>query len=196
MNTTLNKIRAKSPCADGWAKLLKHLSKTQADDEPLSLITILDSNGLDDALWCLQAVTGHDREIRLYAVWCARQVQHLMKDQRSLDALDVAERYANGLANKKELAAAIADAWAAARAAARADARADASAAWAAAWAARAARAASDAWAAARAAARAAASDARAAADAADAADAAGAAQEKRLRKVCAEIDAAIEQPN
>ena len=103
MNTTLNKIRSKSPCADGWAKLLKHLGKPQADDEPLSLITILDSNGLDDALWCLQAVDGHDREIRLYAVWCARQVQHLMTDKRSLDALDVAERYANGLATENEL---------------------------------------------------------------------------------------------
>ena len=178
MNTTLNKIRSKSPCADGWAKLLKHLGKPQADDEPLSLITILDSNGLDDALWCLQAVDGHDREIRLYAVWCARQVQHLMTDKRSLDALDVAERYANGLATENELDiagdAARAAAWAvgAARVAAR-------DAAWAAGDAARAADAASD------------------AADAAsDAADAARAAQEKRLRTVCAEIDAAIEQPN
>ena len=116
MNTTLNKIRSKSPCADGWAKLLKHLGKPQTDDEPLSLITILDSNGLDDALWCLQAVDGHDREIRLYAVWCARQVQHLMTDKRSLDAIDVAERFANGLATENELDIA----WAAARAAARA----------------------------------------------------------------------------
>jgi len=153
MNTTLNKIRSKSPCADGWAKLLKHLGKPQADDEPLSLITILDSNGLDDALWCLQAVDGHDREIRLYAVWCARQVQHLMTDKRSLDAIDVAERFANGLATENELDiawdaagaawdAARAAAWDAARAAARAaagDAAGAAGAARAAAWAARAA---------------------------------------------------------
>ena len=103
MNTTLNQIRSKSPCVDGWTKLLKHLGKTQADDEPLSLTTILDSNGLEDALWCLQAVDGHAREIRLYAVWCARQVQHLTKDQRSIDALDVAERFANGQATKNEL---------------------------------------------------------------------------------------------
>ena len=106
MKTTLNQIREKSPCADGWKKLLAHLGKTTADDEALSIITILDSNGLDDALWCLQAVEGHDREIRLYAVWCARQVQHLMTDKRSLDALDVAERFANGLATVKELDAA------------------------------------------------------------------------------------------
>ena len=51
--TTLNAIRAVSPCHDGWTKLLKHLGKTSADDEPLPLLTVLDSNGLDDALWVL-----------------------------------------------------------------------------------------------------------------------------------------------
>ena len=141
--TDLNAIRAHSPCADGWAKLLRHLGKTQADDEPLALTTILDSNGLDDALWCLRACEGIDREARLYAVWCARQVQHLLTDPRSLAALDVAERHANGEATDDELAAtrdAARDAaWAAARDAAR-------DAAWDAAWdAARAAARAADA---------------------------------------------------
>lgn len=112
--TTLNKIRAHNPCVDGWAKLLRHLGKTQADDEPVSLLTVLESNGLDDALWCLRAVDGHEREMRLYAVWCARRVQHLMTDPRSLAALDVAERHANGEATDEELDAA----WAAARKAA------------------------------------------------------------------------------
>jgi hypothetical protein len=117
--TTLNKIRAHAPCADGWAKLLRHLGKTQPDDEPLALTTILDSNGLDDTLWCLRACDGIDREARLYAVWCARQVQHLMTDPRSLAALDVAERHANGEATDKELDAASAAARDAASAAAR-----------------------------------------------------------------------------
>jgi hypothetical protein len=108
--TTLNQIRDHSPCKEGWEKLLKHLGKTKADDEPLALLTILDSNGLDDALWCLRAVKGHEREMRIYAVWCARQVQHLMTDERSIAALDVAERYANGAACGAELATA----WAAA----------------------------------------------------------------------------------
>ena len=111
--TTLNKIRAHSPCPVGWTKALRHLGKTQADDEPLALATILDSNGLDDALWCLRAVDGHQREMRLYAVWCARQVQHLMKDARSLAALDVAERHANGKATDAELTATSDAAWAA-----------------------------------------------------------------------------------
>lgn len=120
ITTTLNKIREHQPCTNGWKKLLAHLGKTEADDEPLPFSTILESNGLDDALWCCRSAPEYDKEWRLFAVWCARQVQHLMKDSRSLNALDVAERFANGLATEDELKAA----WAAAEAA------------WSAAWAA------------------------------------------------------------
>ena len=127
IHTTLNRIRKHSPCQSGWERLLRHLGKTTADDEPLPLLTILNSNGLDDCLWCLRSVPEHDREWRLFSVWCARQVQHLMTDKRSLDALDVAEKFANGQATNEELAAARDVAWDVARAAARA-------AAWAAAW--------------------------------------------------------------
>lgn len=126
MKTTLNKIREHYPCQEGWTKLLRNLGKTKADDEPLAITTILDSNGLDDALWCLRAVDGHQREMRLYAVDCARRVRHLMTDLRSIAAMDVAERYADGLATDQELAAARAAraaawdaAWDAAREAAR-----------------------------------------------------------------------------
>jgi hypothetical protein len=106
MYTTLDKIRAHHPCAEGWRKLLQHLGKVVPDDKPVAIATILDSNGIDDALWCLRAVDGSDRELRLYVVWCARQVQHLMNDPRSSNVLDVAERYANGHATDEELAAA------------------------------------------------------------------------------------------
>jgi hypothetical protein len=130
MKTTLNAIRSHDPCADGWKKLLQHLGKTEADDEPLSIREILTSNGLDDALWCLRAVEGHNKEIRLLAVAYARQVQHLMTDPRSIAALDVAERHAHGQVSDNELTeagAAASDAadaagaavWDAARAAAR-----------------------------------------------------------------------------
>ena len=183
MKTTLNKIREFHPCAEGWEKLLRTLGKTKADDEPVPIIQILDSNGLDDALWCLRAVEGHEREIRLYAVWCARQVQHLMTDQRSLDALDVAERFANGEATQEELVAARA---AAKRAAYAADAADAAEAAWAAhvVDAADAADAAHAAWAA-QAAAAWAAADVADAADVAAARAAARAGQAHELRRVC-----------
>jgi len=135
MITTLKAIKKHKPCLDGWRKLLRFLGKTKDDAEQLSIVQILDSNGIEDALWCLRAVDGHEREIRLYAVWCARQVQHLMTDPRSVEALDVATKYAHGTATAAELSAACAAALAAKRAAwgaACAAARAAENAAWAA----------------------------------------------------------------
>lgn len=144
-HTTLNKIRDYSPPVELWVKLLTHLDKYNGDDDPLPFATIVQSNGLDDALWCCRSAPEYDREWRLYAVWCVRQVQHLLTDSRSIAALDVAERYAYGDATADELDAASdavrAAAYDAARAAAWAAVSDDASdaakdAAWAAAWAA------------------------------------------------------------
>jgi hypothetical protein len=104
--TTLNEIREHGPCPEGWQKLLLHLGKTQADDEPLPLLTVLDSNGLDDALWCLRAVPEHNALWRHYAVDCAERVAHLLTDDRSREALRVARRHALGEATDEELAAA------------------------------------------------------------------------------------------
>ena len=117
--TTLNKIRAYTPCSDEWKKLLSGLNKTGPDDEPLPMVTILDLNGLDDALWALRT-TDCEREELLLAVAYARQVQHLMTDERSMSCLEVAERFANKQASAEELAAAARAAWDAARAAAEA----------------------------------------------------------------------------
>ena len=116
ITTTLNRIRT-GPCPDGWEKLLKGLGKTRADDEPLPFAKIVEINGLDDAIWCCRAEPQYAKEWRLFAVWCARRVQHLMKDQRSINAIDVAERYASDEATDEELTtartAAYAAAWAA-----------------------------------------------------------------------------------
>ena len=97
----------------------------------------------DWMLWALERTGYNDeRTLRLLTVWCARQVEHLMTDPRSRAALDVAERYANGLATREELAAAREAAWEAAWAPA-----------WEAAWAAAGTAAGTAAWAAAGAAA-------------------------------------------
>ena len=149
--TTLNKIRDKHPCDKGWVKLLKSLGKKEADDEPLSLETILHSNGIADALWVTRTLPEHSKKWRLYAVWCARQVQHHMTDERSVAALDTAEAYANGLVSDAELEAARA---ATSRAAREASREASWAAAWEAAWAASREAAWKAAWEAAREAAR------------------------------------------
>jgi len=144
MKTTLNKIKNNELCKSDWDKLLASLGKTEADDELIELSFILQSIGLDHALWALRAVDGYEKEIRLFAVFCARQVQHLITDERSINAIDVAERFANGEATELRLAAARA----AARDAAWADAEVE-TAAWAA-WAAAMACAKDAAWAAAK----------------------------------------------
>ena len=137
--TTLSRIRACGPCGidprkkplEGYQKLKAFLGPDYGDDTPIPYVVIAKSNGLDDALWCCRAEPQFDKEWRLYAVWCARQVEHLMTDQRSRDALDVAEKFALGDASQEELAAARAAAWDAARDAAWDAAR---DAAWDAAW--------------------------------------------------------------
>ena len=136
LTTTLNRIRDHRPCAEGWTKLLAGLGKTAPDDEPLSYATIARINGIDDALWCCRAEPRYDKHWRLFAVWCARQVEYLMTDQRSRNALDVAERHAHGEATDAELDAAFDAARDAARAAEDAACPAAWSAAWAAVWAA------------------------------------------------------------
>ena len=126
---TLNAIRAHRPCRSGWEKLLCHLGKTAADDEPLDLLTVLDSNGLDDALWCLRALgPEHDNAVRLLVCDLVEPAMRFVPPGETLpqEALRVARAFARGQATAGELAAA----WAAARAAAWAAADA---AAWAAA---------------------------------------------------------------
>ena len=80
-----------------------------------------------------------DRDLRLFACRCTRDVWHLLTDERSRNAVRVAEKYACGLATDAELASARAAAWNAASDAAwnaawnaASDAASDA--AWAAAW--------------------------------------------------------------
>ena len=179
---SLNEIREQSPCKQGWEKLLKSKQNTHWNQQfPLS--DIIDSNGLNDALWCLRVRPEYSNLWRKYAVWCARQVERFMTDNRSKSALDVAWRHSEGQATDKELAAA--------RDAARHGARhgagyvawdAVANSAWAAgyvAWVAIANAAERAAWDAAMDAA-----DAARDAEGDDAGDAALAAQEKKLREI------------
>lgn len=93
--TTLNRIRAARPCRGGWEMLLAHLGKSAADDEPLPLLTVLDSNGFDDALWVLAYAMPDDRLNRHFAAWCAEQVLPLFEakypdDDRPRRAIAVA----------------------------------------------------------------------------------------------------------
>ena len=116
LTTTLNRIREHSPCESGWKKLLAYLGKTKADDEILPYSVILESNGLNDALWCMRTEAKYEKEWRTFALKCTRRVEHLHPVCKT--TLDVLERFINGKATREDLAAAGAAAGAAAWAAA------------------------------------------------------------------------------
>ena len=127
ITVTLSDIRRHSPCKDRWKHLLGGLGVTRSNKKPLPLERILELNGLQDALWALRTVKGHDGAIRLFACYCAKYTLDIFEreypdDKRPREAIEVAERFARGLATQEELAAAEAAAWDAAVAAAR-DAR-------------------------------------------------------------------------
>ena len=81
--TTLNKIRSFSPCKPGWKKLLSSLGKAKGDDERLSMKKILDSNGVDDAIWCIRTL---EKEIIInFALYCAEAILPIFEDKYTDD---------------------------------------------------------------------------------------------------------------
>ena len=138
LTTTFKLLRQHSACRPRYT-FLREALKGIGDNEPINLLTILETNGLDDALWAMRATEQDCSKIgRLMAadfaesvlpIWTARYPD----DNRPALAIQAARDYAQGLISREVLNAAKAAAGAAAKAAAGAAARA---AAWAAAWAA------------------------------------------------------------
>ena len=139
MITTINNklIRSFRPCYDPS----KYIDETENLPIKQGIKKYRGIVPAKDILWLLcRNEFLSDRDLRLFAVWCAREALKLVDnpDQRSVAACDVAERYANGEATKEDLAAAAtaasaawaADAAAATAAWAAAAADAEAAAAW------------------------------------------------------------------
>ncbi len=134
LHTTFSLLRRSGACETGYRKLAKSLGGVNryGRDTPIPLSAVIDSNGLDDALWCLRAAIEQSEGLsRDFTCDCADSVALLLTDERSLTAIAVSRRHARGQATDNDLSAARAATsaaeWAATSAAASA-------AEWAATW--------------------------------------------------------------
>lgn len=112
LSTTTRKCDNLVPCQKGRNRFFAFLGKAdRVDDEPFPFEVMLNAVGLFMTSYCCPAEPRYDLHWRRFAVWCARQVQHLIRSPECVAALDVAERFCNGEATKLELAEAAAAAW-------------------------------------------------------------------------------------
>ena len=107
---TIDYINSLGPCYKAETVLPAEWTGTVIDVMNLKI-------KFEDRLWVVMRTDlVSEKLMRLFAVWCARQVPQ--SDGRSLKALEVAEAFANGLATAEELSAAESAARSAARSAA------------------------------------------------------------------------------
>jgi len=140
LTTTLNQLKLKGACGQavgcnrGYDKLSQFLGPEYGKTTPINILTILESNGFDDAVWCLRAALEPSESVkRLIAADFAETVLHIFEsnrpgDSRPRQAIQAARDFANGLITAEQMEtaryayAAAADAYAADAYAADADA--------------------------------------------------------------------------
>jgi hypothetical protein len=97
----IENVKSWKPCYDP----IKHLQPGIR----YNAVKILEREDIpaQDRLWVvLRTDLVSEKCMRLFAVWCARQVVKPDADPRTLNALEIAEKYANGEATDSELSAA------------------------------------------------------------------------------------------
>ena len=117
LKTTLNEMRVHKPCESGWDRLLSFLGKTKADDDPIDLMYILNSNGLEDVAWTLRCFNYLD--ICLFLADVAEIALPIFEsahpeDLRPRKAIRAIRAYKAGEISESDLLSASRDAFAAA----------------------------------------------------------------------------------
>ena len=109
--TTLQMIKNKGPCTRGWVNLLQCLGKTKPDGRKLSLLKILEFNGIKDAIWALGCVNSkYDNALRLFACHCVQPSLKFWEkeypgDKRPRKAIEAAKKFAHGKLIAKKMGA-------------------------------------------------------------------------------------------
>lgn len=74
LTTTLRELRQHDACEDRYEYGARKLGSDFGDDDTITLLQILDSNGLADALWALRAcdmTKAEERQVHEFACMCA-----------------------------------------------------------------------------------------------------------------------------
>jgi len=118
LTTTLNLIRKAGPCGirpnkdgtlSGYLKLLQHVGDNYDADAEINLLTILESNGVQDTLWCLRATVQDSKRIAAQlAIEFAAEVLPIFEarypnDTRVRDCIQGARDYLEGKITLEEL---------------------------------------------------------------------------------------------
>lgn len=109
--TTKRLLRKHGACAPSYRKFFR-VHRKYAEDDPIPLTVILETNGLDDALWCLKATTEpSERFVRELACDFAEHLLPIWEaaypdDKRPKEAIEVTRRFARGEATQADLSAA------------------------------------------------------------------------------------------
>jgi hypothetical protein len=112
LSTSFAKLREKGACEEGYKKLAKYLGGVTkyGKDTEINLLTILESNGFDDCVWCLRAtLQDSDNVKRHIAADFAESVLHIYEkayptDNRPRKAVEAAHMYADGEISHEVLA--------------------------------------------------------------------------------------------
>jgi len=113
--TTFEKLKKAGACEGGYRKLAKSLGgiRKYGRTTPITLLQILDSNGLEDTLWVMGNgnVEGGDKMAHSFACDVAERVLHIYEkhvpgDTRPRKAIEIKRLWLAGKASDEELDAA------------------------------------------------------------------------------------------
>src|SRR6056297_3435076 len=131
MRTTFRELRSYRPCKDGWAMLCNNIIGTDFPEDPenwnecqltkkqldteVSILQILESNGVEHAFWAFR--TQEYRDYCLILSDIAESVLHIWEekypgDSRPRDVIETIRQWHAGKATDEELKAAAASAYA------------------------------------------------------------------------------------
>lgn len=102
MTTTLALLKQRRACARGYKTLLESLPANYPQDQPINLLHILKSNGVQDMMWALRATEQNEPKVRVAI--CADMVARVLKhfearypdDKRPRDCINACRLFVRG----------------------------------------------------------------------------------------------------